>query len=232
MSVSPLRVLRATMLGIAVMVVFAFTSGMAKADEVTFQHYTNGCFNCGSAGLNANLYQTASLLGLSFGNSTFGGTKVAGYLAFGGNSQSVPGSQNVDNLGAFTLLNTNNVYNGNTFSLRVTFILPPGINGRNSQIFSATLTGAVKSTGNGGVTIDFDNTPILFTFSTAGGSGSFQLRVNDLAINPGQTAEITGQITSAGPTAVPEPAGMFLLGAGLMGAAAFARWRIKHHTRP
>jgi hypothetical protein len=215
--------------------------GEARADEVFISGYTNGCFNCNPPPVpNTSATQTASLDGLTYVNATFSGTTAAGFRGLGGNPIAPP-AQNVNNLGAFSLATTPFTYTGNTFTLRVTFTAPEGIAGTNTALFSAVLTGTVSSDPNsGGVRIDFDNTPILFTFSdpncqattvagqqTTCGTGSFQFSVNDLSIDPGQIASITGQITAAQQSAIPEPATMILLGTGLAGVAARVRKRRK-----
>jgi hypothetical protein len=188
--------------------------GIVSADEVRVAGSTQGQFDA-QAFANTN-----SLLDLVYSNSTFDNTTVGNAMDLGGDP--TPGT-NFNNLGSFTLGNTNNFYNGHTFKLQVTFTAPSTIVGGNQAVFTDTVSGTV-SNGLGGVFIDFDNTPQTFNFSNAQANGSFTFFVNDLSIAPSGSASLTGHITGR-QTSVPEASSIAGVMAGMLGLSGLLRKR-------
>ena len=226
-------------LSLAALFVFVAASSTARADEVFVAGSTAGCFGAGCSSAFGDITGH-----LAFVGSNFSGTTANGFRGLGADSNLVTG--NVNNLGSFSLLSNPDSYN-TPFTLVVTFTAPQGITGSNQGIFSATVTGTVISNDIGGVFVDFDNTPLFFSFNdsncepdptggipgqqTTCGSGSFSFSVNDVSIDPQMNVPITGQIFGAHQTApVPEPASLFLLGSGIVGITATLRRRRKKST--
>lgn len=237
-------------LSVVALAMFTFGQGVAQADELLLTGFTNGCFASPSTvcqPIHSSAPQTPApaLLGLTYQNAQFSGVTANGFLAVGGNPVAPP-AQGSNNLGSFFLdPAVAGTYDGNSFRLRVSFTAPQGLTD-DSRVFSADLIGTVRSDESGGVRIDFSQAinqqGILFTFvdlncepnplpgqappgqQVTCGNGTFRLRVNDLSINPGQTASLTGDIISK-QAPVPEPATLILLGTGLSGVAAAMRKR-------
>jgi hypothetical protein len=203
--------------------VAAMACGTASAQ--TFSGFTNGCFGaCTPESDQANRSDVLAGSGLTYNNSTFSVGSGGGFAGLGSTGMATPVG-NVNNLGSWSLSGAPFSYTGSSFTLRISFTAPPGT-APASALFASSLLGNVLATDNGGLFIDFDNTPKSFTFT---GGETFTLLVNDVSLTPGEgPVALTGFITDLAPvvTATPEPATYALLLAGL-GAVGFVARRRK-----
>jgi PEP-CTERM motif-containing protein len=183
--------------------VLALAQGQARADEVTISGFTTGATSVPQLAFTPNEFISSTF----FGIGSLSGT---------------------NSLGQFFLNTAPGELVGGIFSLNITFTSPTGIAGSPTTTYTATVLGSVSPIVNqGGVNIDFDNTPQTFIFNDGTNFGSFSLTLVDLFVQSGQNAYLTAGITGQQQTAIPEPATLLLLGAGLTGVAAKMRKRSK-----
>jgi hypothetical protein len=183
--------------------------------QTQFTGFTTGCFGaaCVPSLVYAPATDTLATSGLSYANSTFDVISSGGFAGLGATGMIDPAA-NLDNLGSWTLSGDPFTYSG-SFTLRVSFTAPPGTT-PDSALFTSTILGNVTSTDNGGVDVDFDNNPVMFTFD----GGTFTLKVADVSLTP--HADLT-PVASTGfitVSVVPEPETYSLILAGL-GAVGF-----------
>jgi hypothetical protein len=169
-----------------------------QAAEITVSGNTTGSFSATGNSTNGHL---------SFTGTAFTGTTSGGFAGF--------------TLGQLSLVGGPQTFTGQSFTLTVTFTAPP-TTGPNPGTFTATLTGSVNSTGNGGVNFNFANdflNPQTFTFN----GGSFQFYVDDVTVGGNKTGvDLTGGVLGA--TTIPDGGStVALLGMAMVGAAALRR---------
>ena len=196
---------------------------MPASAQLTFTGYTNACFYTGVVACtpeNTNIGTTDVSGPLVYRNSTFSVTTAGGSAQIGNS----PATPNVNNLGSFTLPNDVSVTNfaNQSFLLNVFFTAPASVLPTNTT-FMALLSGTVDG-NTGGVTINFDNNPKMFTYA----GGTFTLEVADVFLTNtvlGTTVAVTGNLVASPSTTVPEPSTYILMASGLAGLGVVARRR-------
>ena len=193
-------------MSIALLAIFS-AAQIAKADPVTVSGTSSG-----------SVTGTAAQF-LTFQGNNFTATTAGGVGSFSG----------TDRIGTFVLASTaGETPVSGTFTLNLTFTTPSGVNGGQATTITATVSGTISTPNVGGISIVFDNPVQTFTFSNESGSGTFSIRLPEVFIQSGETANLTAGLTgNQTAAAVPEPATMLLLGTGLAGVAARIRKRRK-----
>jgi hypothetical protein len=178
-----------------------------EAQTVNFVGSTQFCFAATTATSCTNYQNTATLGGLTLSTGSFNVTTFGGFAS-------------ITNLGTATLSTASFNYTGANQRLwmRVTFTAPPGAT---TPTLTAFLAGAVQNAPlAGGVQVSFSPSSFSGTYQ----GGNYVLSVNNLAMNPGTSTNLTGSITA---TVVPEPSTYVLMGTGLLALLGVARRRGK-----
>jgi hypothetical protein len=188
-----------------IMLLIGMEAAFAQAG-MPFVGYTDGCFTTSPGCTTPNntpAFQTDTATGLTYVNATFSGTTFSdGRRSLGGNPTG-PNAQNFNNFGSFTLSPAATGPNVVTFRLLVTFTSPDQLPA-GSILVDGTAVISNGGDDNGGAFVEWQNSSYgngcnfgvvcaVVNFTDQLGSGTFQFFLYPVAVEPGQTAEITGR---------------------------------------
>lgn len=181
--------------------------GQLGAQQVAFAGSTYGCFYTSPATTCAPTSSATDFF-LTFTQGTFNAlTSPNGLLSLGGAT---------NNLGTMSLGGSPAKYTGK-FLLEVMFALPTLTS--SNAVYTAAIYGNVYNTAFGGVNIIFQG-PQTFAFNGPTYTGTFDLTVNNIDMNPRSPQVISGFITTS---VAPEPGTTALLATGLVSLLPMAR---------
>lgn len=210
-------------------------AGSLSAQSLQFQGTTSGCFT--TSNFSGPSCPTTSTLAfdqfLGFAGGSFNqmsSNTNPGFTAIGTDP-----TKPTSNFGYFGVLSVPADYTGDIFRLSISFQNP--LNVSPDAVFEAVLFGNVGWRGDGGVDISF-NSPATFSFSGPQYSGTFDLYIDDVSVQPTTLLDVnpvavTGFIEShvtGNVTATPEPGTIALMATGLIGLVPVARMRRKKNV--
>lgn len=211
---------------------FLLGAGPLSAQSLEFKGTTTGCFAGGAISLpmcntTTSLAMDNYLLFVGGSFDQWSSDGPVGYTGIG-SDPTAPGS----NFGYMSLGGLPADYTDNVFKLAINFTAPANVSP--DAVFEAVLFGNVSWYDDGGVLISFGS-PATFTFDGPDYTGTFDLWIDDLAVQPGtildpQPVAITGFIESritGNVTATPEPGTIALMATGLVGLIPVVRMRRK-----
>jgi hypothetical protein len=184
----------------------------AQGQSVPFVGCTSAAFDAAAPATPCGTFQSTTLGGYTWENSTFSGVTAGGVATLNG-PMNGPGGIEVDNFGAFYGTGAAFDYTGHTFNIRFQFSVPGA--------------GDVSVTGNlNGVFDIAAGTPILtfpsgfasFPYNNGVTFGTVTVGVHNIALGSLAAAPYPGVVSiTAFPVAVPEPRTVALLATGLIG---------------